>query len=209
MERVDRRRGGAGRRCCRARCDAARCARGGAMVPEGGGAIFGGGGGEHAPRMRARRGACSIRELRREAAAQAAHRHLERVQRAVGPQRDRLAVEDRAREPQRAHRRHDLGRAGGDVVERSPVGRTWSAGGTGRNQGDRLVEGSIVLSIIHLTKRLTAQSRNFSPALGRRCRSNSFRTRSSSDRLATRRAEPTFDVLPQHGANPKCSEPTG
>ena len=50
-------------------------------------------------------------------AAEPAHRQAERVGSPVGPQRDRLGIEDRGLERDRADRGHDLGDAIGDVGE--------------------------------------------------------------------------------------------
>ena len=52
-----------------------------------------------------------------EPAAEAAHRDLERVRGAVGPERDGLAVEDELAGGKRPHRFDQLGHRGGDVVE--------------------------------------------------------------------------------------------
>jgi hypothetical protein len=56
-----------------------------------------------------------------ELAAEAAHRHLERQRRAVGGERDGLAVEDQLVRGQRMQRLDDLGRRRGDVLQRARV----------------------------------------------------------------------------------------
>ena len=56
-----------------------------------------------------------------ELAAEAAHRHLERQRRAVGGERDGLAVEDQLLRGQRLQRLDDLGRRRGDVLQRARV----------------------------------------------------------------------------------------
>ena len=56
-----------------------------------------------------------------ELAAEAAHRHLERLRRAAGGERDRLAVEDQLARRQRLQRLDDLGHRRGDVVQAARV----------------------------------------------------------------------------------------